>query len=156
MAKAEKTEIQKRVSLHNRKASHDYFFTQKYTAGIVLKGSEVKSIRQGRVNMQDAFALFIRGELILRGVHISPYETGGMNNHEARVDRKLLLNKDELRKLEDKLKKDQGSTIVPVQIFTTDRGLVKVEIALAKGKKLYDKRDDIRDRDLKRDMDRGE
>lgn len=153
MAKKEKTSIQKKVHIQNRKAAHEYHFLDKYIAGMVLSGSEIKSIRMGKVNMQDAYCLFINGELWIRSLHISPYEMGGYANHESKADRKLLLSKKELRKLEQKMK-ETGLTIVPTHLFINDRGWAKIGIALAKGKKLYDKRQDIKAKDMKRDMDR--
>jgi SsrA-binding protein len=148
------SDIQKKVHIYNRKASFEYSFLDKYTAGIVLKGTEIKSARQGKINLQEAFCFFIDGELFLRGAHISPYEKTTFGNHEAKTDRKLLLKKKELKKLEIKLK-DVGLTIVPTVFFVNDRGLAKVEIALAKGKKLYDKREDIKQKDIKREMDKA-
>lgn len=153
MAKIEKSSIQKKVHIKNRKASHEYQFIDKYIAGMVLSGSEIKSIRMGKVNMQDAFCLFIGKELWVRSMHISPYEMAGYANHEGKADRKLLLSKKELRKLEQKMK-ESGLTIVPTRLFINDRGWAKIEIALSKGKKLYDKRQDIKAKDVKRDMDR--
>ena len=153
MAKKEKNGIQKRVNIQNRKASHEYSFLDKYVAGMKLKGSEIKSIRMGKVNMQDAYCLFINGELWVRSMHISPYEMAGYSNHEGKADRKLLLSRKELNKLEQKLK-ETGLTVVPTRLFINDRGWAKLEIALAKGKKLYDKRQDIKAKDVKRDMDR--
>lgn len=153
MAKKDKISIQKNISIKNRKASHEYQFLDKYIAGMVLSGSEIKSIRMGKVNMQDAYCLFIGKELWVRSLHISPYEMGGFANHEGKADRKLLLSRKELRKLEQKMK-ESGLTIVPTHLFINDRGWAKIGIALAKGKKLYDKRQDIKDKDTKRDMDR--
>lgn len=153
MAKKEKNGIQKNVSISNRKASYEYHFLDKYVAGMVLKGSEIKSIRMGKVNMQDAYCLFISGELWIRSLHISPYEMGGHANHEGKADRKLLLTRREMRKLEDKMK-ESGLTVVPTRLFISKKGWAKVQIAIAKGKKLYDKRQDIKDKDTKRDMER--
>ena len=151
--KDKKSSIQKSVNIRNRKASFEYNFLEKYVAGMVLKGSEIKSIRQGKVTMSDAYCLFIGKELFVRSLHISPYEMGGNANHEAKADRKLLLGKKELRKLTDSLK-ENGITVIPTRLFINDRGWAKLEIALAKGKKLYDKRQDIKAKDVKRDMDR--
>lgn len=153
MAKKEKSQFQKKISIQNRKASHEYQFLDKNIAGMVLTGSEIKSIRMGKVNMQDAFCLFINKELWVRSLHISPYEMAGYANHEGKADRKLLLSKKELRKLEQKMK-ESGLTIVPTHLFINDRGWAKLGIALAKGKKLYDKRHDIKAKDSKRDMER--
>jgi SsrA-binding protein len=146
--------IAKKVNIQNRRASFEYFFLETFTAGIVLTGTEIKSIRQSKVNLQDAYCLYHDRELYVRSMHISPYTEGTHYNHEPLRDRKLLLSKRELRRWEEKLK-DQGLTIIPVKLFTNERGLVKMEIALAKGKKLYDKRDSIKEKDLKRENDRS-
>lgn len=145
--------IHKQVDVRNRRASFEYHFLETYTAGIVLTGTEIKSIRQGKANLTDAYCLFLNEELFVRNMNISPYTEGTYNNHEPLRDRKLLLTKRELRRLTEKLK-DQGLTIVPVRMYTTDRGFAKVDIALAKGKKLYDKRDSIKERDVAREMQR--
>lgn len=121
---------------------------------MVLTGTEIKSIREGKVNLQDAYCLLLDGELYIRNLHISPYTEGTHYNHEPLRDRKLLLTKRELKKLDSKLK-DQGLTIIPIRIFSSEKGLAKIEIALAKGKKLYDKRDTIKERDVKRETDRN-
>lgn len=153
MAK-DKERIKKHVNIVNRRASFEYQFLDKYTAGIMLKGTEIKSIREGKVNMGDGYCVFLNGELWLHNMHISTYTEGTYNNHEPTRARKLLLNKRELKKLEDKLQ-EQGVTIIPIRVFISDRGFAKVEIALARGKKLYDKREDIKARDVKREMDRS-
>ena len=153
MAKKEKSSIQKNVSILNRKASYEYHFLDKYVAGMVLKGSEIKSIRMGKVNMQDAYCLFIGKELWVRSLHISPYEMAGYANHEGKADRKLLLTRKETKKLEQKMKAT-GLTVVPTRLFISKQGWAKIQIALAKGKKLYDKRQDIKEKDTKRDMER--
>ncbi|WP_026210145.1 SsrA-binding protein SmpB [Flexithrix dorotheae] len=150
---AKKPDIQKTVNIKNKQASHEYHFIDKFLAGIMLKGSEIKSIRMGKVNLRDSFCTFFNNELWVRNMDISPYLMGGYANHSAKADRKLLLTKKELKKLEEKLK-DVGLTIVPTRLFINDRGLAKMEIALAKGKKLYDKRQDLKEKDLKREMDR--
>lgn len=141
--------IEKRVSIRNRKASFEYEFLDKFQAGIVLRGTEIKSVRQSKVNMQEAYCLFIDGELWLRGMSISEYEKGNIHNHDPKADRKLLLKKRELQRLEKKLK-DVGLTIVPTKIFVNARGFAKIEIALAKGKKLHDKRQSIKEKESKR------
>lgn len=146
--------IAKKVSIENRRASFEYFFLETYEAGLVLTGTEIKSIRQGKVNLQDAYCLFLENELFVRNLHISPYTEGTHYNHQPLRDRKLLLTKRELRKLLEK-SKDQGLTIIPIRLYTSERGLAKLEIALAKGKKLYDKRDSIKERDVKRELDRN-
>ena len=144
----------KKVDIKNRRASFEYFFLDEYTAGLSLTGTEIKSIRQGKVNFQDAYCLFMDGELYVRSLHISPYTEGTHYNHDPMRDRKLLLTKREMRKLSENLK-DQGLTIVPVRLFTSERGFAKLNIALAKGKKLYDKRDSIKEKDIKRETDRA-
>ncbi|MCS7019608.1 MAG: SsrA-binding protein SmpB [Cytophagales bacterium] len=149
----QKNKYIKNLSVRNKRAAYEYFFIDKYTAGIVLRGTEIKSMRLGKFNMDDAYCLFNeKGELIIRNLYIAEYEMGNIHNHPPRADRKLLLTKRELRKLQSSLK-DVGLTIVPTHIFINERGLLKVEIALAKGKKLYDKREAIKERDLKRAMD---
>ncbi|QCR21364.1 SsrA-binding protein SmpB [Pontibacter sp. SGAir0037] len=153
MAK-EKERIKKHVNIVNRRASFEYAFLEKYTAGVMLRGTEIKSIREGKVNMQDGYCVFQNGELYLHNMHISTYTEGTHYNHEPMRVRKLLLNKKELRKLENKAQ-EQGVTIIPIRVFISDRGFAKVEIALARGKKLYDKREDIKARDVKREMDRS-
>lgn len=146
--------IAKKVNIQNRRASFEYFFLETFSVGIVLTGTEIKSIRQSKVNLQDAYCLYHDHELYVRSMHISPYTEGTHYNHEPLRDRKLLLTKRELRRWEEKLK-DQGLTIIPVRMYTNERGLVKMEIALAKGKKLYDKRDSIKEKDLRRENDRS-
>ncbi len=144
----------KAVDIRNRRASFEYSFLEEYTAGLSLTGTEIKSIRQGKVNLQDAYCLFLNDGLYVRQMNISKYSEGTHYNHEPLRDRKLLLKKKELNRLTEKLK-DQGLTIVPIKLFTNDRGFAKLQIALAKGKKLYDKRDSIKERDVAREMDRG-
>ena len=139
--------------MNNRQAFYHYFIEEKYIAGIVFLGTEVKSIREGKVSFNDAFCLFDTNELWLRGLYIAEYSHGTVNNHIAVHDRKLLLQKRELRKLQNKLK-DKGLTIVPLRVFLNEKNLVKVEIGLAKGKKLHDKRDTIKQRDAEREMKR--
>jgi SsrA-binding protein len=145
--------IVKKVNIVNRRASFEYSFIETYSAGVALTGTEIKSIRQGKVNFQDAYCLFQDDELYVRSLHISPYTEGTHYNHDPLRDRKLLLTKRELRRLAENLK-DQGLTIIPVRLFTNERGFVKLDIALAKGKKLYDKRETIKERDVKRETDR--
>ncbi len=152
---SKKLEFQKKISIHNRKASHDYQLLDRYVAGIALKGSEVKSIRMGRVNMQDSFCVFIGNELFARGINISAYEKNSFNPHVPKSDRKLLLTKKELRKIESELQ-DVGITVIPSHIFINDKGLVKLEIAIAKGKKMYDKRESIKAKDQRREMEKGD
>lgn len=144
------TKIAKTIDMHNKRASFEYFFLETYTAGMILVGTEVKSIRQNKLNLTDSFCLFQDEELYVRNLHISPYEKSSHFNHEPLRDRKLLLRKKEIKKLSNKLK-DQGLTIVPKRLYIDERGFIKLEIALAKGKKLYDKRDTIKERDLSRE-----
>jgi SsrA-binding protein len=152
MAK-EKDRIKKTVNIQNRRASYEYHFLNKYTAGIMLTGTEIKSVREGNVNLTDGFCSFLNNELWLSQVHIAKFTEGTYNNHEPTRTRKLLLNKKELNQLRKK-SEEQGVTIIPTRLFINDRGFAKVDIALAKGKKLYDKREDIKERDVKREMQR--
>lgn len=154
MATKEKDRIQKHVNIVNRRASFEYQFIDKYVAGVMLKGTEVKSIREGKVSMQDGYCVFQNEELWLHNTHIATYTEGTHYNHEPTRARKLLLNKRELRKLENAAQ-EQGVTIIPIRVFISERGFAKVEIALARGKKLYDKREDIKAKDMKREMERG-
>lgn len=139
--------------MNNRQAFFNYFIEDKYEAGIVLLGTEVKSIRDGKLSFNDAFCFFDKNELWLRGLYIAEYSHGTVNNHIAVHDRKLLLQKRELRKLQAKLK-DKGLTIIPLRVFFNDKNLVKVEVGLAKGKKLHDKRETIKQRDVEREIKR--
>ncbi len=141
------------IEITNRKASYEYFFVQQYDAGIMLTGTEIKSIRGGNANLTDGYCVFDRGELWVRNLFIAEYEYGTDANHMSRRNRKLLLRRPELRKLERGIK-EKGSTIIPVKIFISDRGFAKVTVALAKGKKSYDKRDTIKERESKRELDR--
>lgn len=141
--------------IRNKKASFEYAFLQTYTAGIMLTGTEVKSIRDGKANFTDSFCVIMNDELFLKNMHISEYKEGSYNNHEPKRIRKLLLNKEELRKMQSKLK-EKGTTIIPVKLFFNERSIAKLEIAIAKGKKLFDKRESIKDKDLKRQMARNE
>ncbi len=139
--------------MNNRQAYFNYNIEDKYVAGIVLMGTEVKSIREGKLSFNDAFCLFDRGELWVRALYIAEYSFGTSNNHIAVHDRKLLLSKRELKKLENKLK-DKGYTIVPLKVFFNDKNFVKVEIGLGRGKKLHDKRDSIKERETQREIKR--
>jgi len=139
--------------MNNRQAYFNYHIEDKYVAGIVLLGTEVKSIREGKLSFNDAFCLFDDGELWVRGLYIAEYSHGTANNHIAVHDRKLLLNKRELKKLQLKLK-DKGYTVIPLKVFFSDKGFVKVEIGLVRGKKLHDKRETIKNRDLDKEMKR--
>ncbi len=141
------------ILIKNKKASHDYVFLEKFIAGIKLTGTEIKSIRAGKAVLTDAFCQFTNGELYLKGMHISEYWWGNLNNHDPLRERKLLLTKRELRKLERKVK-ETGLTIIAIKVFINERGLAKAEIALAKGKKEYDKRETLKRRDADRELDR--
>lgn len=143
----------KKVVSSNRKAFHEYTIFDKYTAGIVLTGTEIKSIRKGAINLKDSFAKIEDGEIFLYKCHISPYEQGNRYNHDPERVRKLLLNKKEILKMLGKIKKE-GYTIVPLELFLVN-GFAKLEIGLAKGKKLHDKRDDIAKKTQTRDMQRA-
>lgn len=142
------------IRIKNRKVTFEYELIEKWIAGIKLTGTEIKSIRGGKVNLTESYCLFYGGELFVKNMHISEYDFGTCNNHEARRDRKLLLNRKELTKLEKKVK-ESGLTIVCVKLFINERGLAKLEIALARGKKTYDKRESLKQKDSQRDMDRA-
>ena len=148
-----KQRFAKDINVRNRQASYEYELLDKYIAGIVLTGTEIKSIREGKINLQDGYGYFNNGELFIKGVTISPYAQGTHYNHEATRERKLLLKRSELRKLEAR-SEEKGLTLVPTRLFINDRGLAKMEIALGKGKKMHDKRDSIKERDAKRELDR--
>ena len=144
--------MEKKVITTNRKAFHDFLIFDKFIAGIVLTGTEIKSVRKGTVNLKDSFAKIEDNEMFLYGMHISPYEHGNRFNHQPERVRKLLLQKREILKIQDKVKKD-GVTIVPLELFLT-RGFAKIEIGLAKGKKIYDKREAITKKTQERDIQR--
>ena len=144
--------MDKKVVSTNRKAFHDFLIFDKFIAGMVLTGTEIKSIRKGTVNLKDSFAKIEDNEMFLYGMHISPYEQGNRFNHKPDRVRKLLLQKREILKIQDKVKKD-GVTIVPLELFLT-RGFAKIEIGLAKGKKIYDKREAITKKTQERDIQR--
>ena len=141
------------INIKNRRASFEYEFLDKYTAGMQLTGTEIKSIREGKANLEDAYCLFLNSELWVRNLHISEYKLGTHFNHEPKRDRKLLLNKKELVKLKEKVKV-KGLTIITTQIFINEKGYAKLNISLAKGKKVHDKRDSIKKRDTQREIDR--
>ncbi len=141
------------IEIKNKRAEYEYFLLDDYTAGMVLTGTEIKSIRDGKANLTDSYCVFIGHELFVRGMHISEYRFGSYLNHVAKRDRKLLLNKRELRKLQNKIK-ERGFTIVPVKLFVNPQGYAKLLISLAKGKKFYDKRESIKEKDTKRDLQR--
>jgi SsrA-binding protein len=141
------------INIKNRQAGFEFELLDKYIAGMVLRGTEIKSIREGKVNLQDGFCYFNKGELYAKGININPYAQGTHYNHEATRERKLLLKRSELKKIESKVE-EKGLTLVTTRLFINDRGLAKLEIALAKGKKIHDKRDNIKERDAKRELDR--
>ena len=142
------------VQVRNKKASIEYFFVDTYTAGIVLTGTEIKSIRMGKASLVDTFCFINNGEIWVKGMNISPYFYGSYNNHEAKRDRKLLLNKREINRLQEATKQI-GYTIVPTLLFIDKNGRAKVDIALAKGKKEFDKRQTLKEKEDRREMDRA-
>lgn len=139
------------IEFLNKRATYDYFIHETFEAGIVLTGTEIKSIRGGKVNIKDAYCLFQQGELYVKNMYIAEYKFGSYANHKERGDRKLLLTKMEIKKI-DRKSREKGYTIVPTRLFVNDRGLAKLEIGLASGKKSYDKRHSIRDKDQKREL----
>ena len=144
---------QKNIMITNRRATHDYEFVLEYEAGIVLTGTEIKSIRAGYANLGDSYCVFEHGELYVKNMNISEYANGSYYNHETRRVRKLLLRRNELRKLERRMK-ERGMAIIPYKLYVSDRGFAKLQIALAQGKKSFDKRETIKERDVKRDIDK--
>lgn len=142
------------VSIRNKKASFEYFFVDNFTAGIVLTGTEIKSIRMGKASLVDTFCYIHNGEIWVKGMNISPYFYGSFNNHESKRDRKLLLNKREIRNLQEATKQ-VGFTIVPTLLFIDDHGRAKLDIALARGKKEFDKRQTLKEKEDRREMDRA-
>ncbi len=145
--------MKEQVRIKNRRASFEYYLLEKFIAGIVLTGTEIKSIRQGKASLSEAFCVFNQDELFIREMHIAEYKFGTHNNHEPKRDRKLLLNARELKKLRTKFN-EKGLAIIPVLMFINEKGLAKVEIALAKGKHHYDKRESLKKKDMKREIDR--
>lgn len=141
------------VNIENRRAKFDYQFLDQLTAGLVLKGTEIKSIREGKAALSDSYCYFRNGELYVKNMHITEYSEASFANHDPVRERKLLLTKNELNKLEKKIK-DQGLTIIPIRLFINEKGFAKLTIALAKGKKLFDKRQDIKKKDIEREMSR--
>lgn len=142
------------VQIKNKKAGFEYFLVEEFSAGIVLTGTEIKSIRKGKASLNEAYCAFTGHELYIRNMHVAPYSHGSYNNHEPKRERKLLLTARELRKLKTRIE-ERGFTLIPLLLYINEKGLAKVDIALAKGKKLYDKRETIKKKDIQRDMDRG-
>lgn len=142
------------INIRNKKAYFEYHILEKFTAGIKLLGTEIKSIREGKANLSDAYCTFIDNQLYVRNMHIAEYSHGSFYNHEMKRDRVLLLTKKELKKLREK-GEEKGFTIIPLALFISDRGFAKLEIGLAQGKKIYDKRDTIKDRESKIELDRA-
>ena len=140
-----------KINIKNRKASFEYQFIATFVAGISLVGTEIKSIRDNKANISDAHCVFMEEELFVKNLHIAEYSHGGKRNHEPKRARKLLLNRQELNKMIGKVK-EKGMSIIPIRLFINDQGKAKLEIALAKGKKIYDKRESIKEKDLKRDI----
>ncbi len=145
---------QKPINIRNKRATFDYEILEEFVAGVVLVGTEIKSIRAGKASLTDSFCYFDRGELWIRGVHIAEYDWGTCNNHVPRRDRKLLLTRRELRKLE-RAAQDRGLTIVGLRLFLNDRGLAKIVVGLARGRKSYDKREHLKEHDARREMDQA-
>lgn len=141
------------MELVNRKSFYEYFFEEKYIAGIVLSGTEIKSIRAGKVSFNDSYCIFNKGELFVKSLHIAEYAFGNIHNHEPMQERKLLLQRRELKKLANKIK-EKGYTIIPLKIFINEKGIAKMEIGLGKGKKIHDKRETIKTRDAEREVKR--
>jgi SsrA-binding protein len=141
------------INIRNRQATFEYELLDKYIAGIVLTGTEIKSIREGKVNLQDGYCFFNHGELFVKGINITPYAQGTHYNHEATRERKLLLKRSEIKKLEGKIE-EKGLTLIPLRMFINDRGFAKMEIAIGRGKKLHDKRSTMKERDAKRELNR--
>lgn len=142
-----------RINIKNKKARFEFEFIETYTTGIVLTGTEIKSIRASKASIAESYGVMVNSEIIIRNMYVQEYENGTHYNHETRRDRKLLLNRTELNKIERKIK-SKGLTLVPVSLFINNKGLAKLEIALAKGKKIHDKREDLKQKDAKREMDR--
>ena len=142
-----------KVNIKNRKASFEYEFIQKYTAGIILVGTEIKSIRANKASISDAYCVIIDSEVIIKNLHISEYKYASFSNHEPKRERKLLLNKQEINKIKSRVQ-EKGFALVPIRLFINDKGIAKLEIAVAKGKKIYDKRESIKEKDIKRNIER--
>lgn len=146
--------LQNNIVIKNKRAAFDYIFIEEFEAGIVLTGTEIKSIRLGKASLIDTYCVMINNELWVKNMYIAEYFYGTYNNHQQRRDRKLLLNRKELKKIAS-YSKNTGFTVVPYELFLNDKGLAKIKIAVAKGKKSYDKRQSLREKDDKRDMDRA-
>ena len=142
------------IHIRNKKAGFEYYLLEKFIAGMVLSGTEIKSIRSGKASINEAYCAFVAGELFVKNMHIAEYDYGTYNNHDPRRERKLLLTARELKKLRTKLD-EKGLTLVPTHLFISEKGFAKLEIALAKGKKLYDKRETTKKKDIQREMERG-
>ena len=149
----DKDRFNQTINIKNRQAFFNFEILDKLIAGISLTGTEIKSIREGRVNLQDSFCYFNRSEAFVKGMNIMPYTEGTYNNHVPGRERKLLLKKSEIKKLESKIDQ-KGFTLLPLRLFINDRGFAKLEIAIARGKKMHDKRETIKDRDVKRELSR--
>jgi SsrA-binding protein len=145
---------QNNINIKNKKAFFEFEILENFTAGVQLQGTEIKSIREGKAGLVDSYCQFFAGELYVKNMHIAEYFFGNLQNHEAKRERKLLLNKKELRKLERKVR-ETGLTIVPLRLFLNDKGFAKIEIGLSRGKKIYDKRESLKENDSKRDIDRA-
>ncbi len=142
------------IEIKNKKAGFEYFLLEQFSAGIVLTGTEIKSIRAGKASLNEAYCAFSGHELFVRNMHIAPYSHGTYNNHEPKRERKLLLTARELRRLKTRIE-ERGFTLVPVLLYINEKGLAKLDIALAKGKKLHDKRETLKKKDVQREIDRG-
>jgi len=142
------------IHIDNRRARHEYTIHETLEAGLVLQGTEVKSLREGRANLSDAYARVMNGEVFIIGMHVSIYEMGSYSNHDPVRNRKCLLHAREITKLKSRIEKE-GFTLVPLKIYFNEKGIAKVELGICKGKKLHDKRDDIKDREVKRELDRA-
>lgn len=144
----------RKIEIINRKARFEYHFVDSYEAGIVLTGTEIKSIRGGNANLRDAYCIFVHDELMIKSLYIAPYKQGSYANHDPVRDRKLLMKRSELKKIQRRVD-EKGMTLIPYKLYINERGLAKLEIVLAQGKRSYDKRESIKERDTKREMDRA-
>jgi SsrA-binding protein len=149
------TKPQKKIEIKNKKAWYEYFLLEEFTAGMILTGSEIKSIREGKVSIAEAYCFLDRGEVYIKNMHISEYHHGGYSNHDPIRDRKLLLSRREIKRLTVKTV-EKGLTIIPLLLFISDSGYAKIKISIARGKKFFDKRDSIKSRDIDRDVQRRE